>query len=160
MYTIYNGELIPPTQQISMQILQAYPVYTGCPEKLWIFHPWKCSRPGWMGPWEAWSSIKSEGWWPCMWQGGWTFMILEVPSNPSHSMIWMKANMTKFLFKLSLFTNILFWQSPSSALSAASSPFHWIWTLSLYPVTFFAALSQQYLVSKCLRKRLSLLSSS
>jgi len=65
MYTIYNGELIPPTQQISKQILQAYPVYTGCPEKLWIFHPWKCSRPGWMGPWATWSS-KWEGWWPCL----------------------------------------------------------------------------------------------
>lgn len=34
----------------------------------------------------------------------------------------MKANMTKFLFKLSLFTNILFWQSPPWAISAASSP--------------------------------------
>jgi len=22
----------------------------GCPEKLWVPRPWKCSRPGWMGP--------------------------------------------------------------------------------------------------------------
>ena len=22
-----------------------------CPERLWIFHPWRCLRPGWMGPW-------------------------------------------------------------------------------------------------------------
>jgi len=28
---------------------------TGCPEKLWMPHPWRCSRPGWMGPWAAWS---------------------------------------------------------------------------------------------------------
>jgi len=21
-----------------------------CPEKLWVPHPWRCSRPGWMGP--------------------------------------------------------------------------------------------------------------
>ena len=60
---------------------------TGCPERLWMLHPWRCSRPGWMGPWAAWSSIKCGGWWPCLWQRGWSFMILEVPSNPSHSMI-------------------------------------------------------------------------
>jgi len=26
-----------------------------CPEKLWVPHPWRCSRPGWMGPWAAWA---------------------------------------------------------------------------------------------------------
>ena len=54
----------------------------GCP-----IHPWRCSRPGWMGPWAAWAGIKCGGWWPCMQQGGWSFMILGVPSNTSHSMI-------------------------------------------------------------------------
>jgi len=24
-----------------------------CPEKLWVPHPWRRSRPGWMGPWAA-----------------------------------------------------------------------------------------------------------
>ena len=47
----------------------------------------RCSRPGWMGPWAAWSSIRYRGWWPCLQQGGWSFMILKAPSNPSHSMI-------------------------------------------------------------------------
>jgi len=23
------------------------------PEKLWMPQPWRCSRPGWMGPWAA-----------------------------------------------------------------------------------------------------------
>ena len=23
---------------------------TGCPEKLWMHHPWRHSRPGWMDP--------------------------------------------------------------------------------------------------------------
>jgi len=23
----------------------------GCPERLWMLHPWRCSRSGWMGPW-------------------------------------------------------------------------------------------------------------
>ena len=33
-----------------------------CPERLWMPHPWRCSRPGWMGPWAAWSGIKCGGW--------------------------------------------------------------------------------------------------
>ena len=61
--------------------------WNSCPERLWMPHPWRCSRPGWMGPWAAWSSIKCGGWWPCLWQGGWSFMILEVPSSPGHSVI-------------------------------------------------------------------------
>lgn len=28
-------------------------------EKLWMPHPWKCSRPGWMGLWARWFSRKS-----------------------------------------------------------------------------------------------------
>ena len=60
---------------------------TGCPERLWMPCPWRCSRPGWMGPWTAWSSIRYGGWWPCLQQAGWSVMILEVPSNPRQSMI-------------------------------------------------------------------------
>ena len=59
---------------------------TGCPERPWMPHPWRCSRPGWMGPWATWSSIRYGGWWPSMQQEGWSLMTLEVPSNPSHSM--------------------------------------------------------------------------
>ena len=61
--------------------------WNSCPGRLWMPRPWRCSRPDWMGPWAAWSGIRSDGWWPCMWQGGWRFMILEVPSNPGHSVI-------------------------------------------------------------------------
>ena len=69
---------------------------TGCPEKLWMPHPWRCSRPGWMGPWAAWSSIKCEGWWPWLQQRDRRLMILEVPSNPSHSVIlWNKERLKK-----------------------------------------------------------------
>ena len=35
----------------------------------------------------AWSRISYEGWQPCLWQEGWSLMILEVPSNPSHSVV-------------------------------------------------------------------------
>ena len=31
--------------------------------------PWRCSGPGWMGPWAASSSIRYGGWQPCLWQG-------------------------------------------------------------------------------------------
>lgn len=60
---------------------------TGCPERLRMLHPWRCSRPVWMGPWATWSSTRSGGWWPCLWQEGWNMMIFGVHSNPSHSMI-------------------------------------------------------------------------
>ena len=55
--------------------------FTGCSERLWVLHPWRCSRPGWMGLWAAWSSIRYRGWWPCLWQEGWSFMILGDPSS-------------------------------------------------------------------------------
>ena len=32
-------------------------------------------------------SIRYGGWWLCLWQGDWSLMILEVLSNPSHSVI-------------------------------------------------------------------------
>jgi len=28
---------------------------TGCPRRLWMPHPWRHSRPGWMWLWAAWS---------------------------------------------------------------------------------------------------------
>jgi len=31
-------------------------------------HPWRCSRPGGMGPWAGWSGIKCGGWWPSLQQ--------------------------------------------------------------------------------------------
>jgi len=48
--------------------------------KLWMPHPWQCPRPGWM-----------ETGQPDLWfwtqQKGWNWMIFQIPSNPSHSMI-------------------------------------------------------------------------
>ena len=35
---------------------------TGCPRRLWMPHPWKHLKPGWMWLWAAWSS----GCWPCI----------------------------------------------------------------------------------------------
>jgi len=42
-------------------------------------HPGRCSRPGWMGPWAAWSSIRYGGWWPCLQQEG---LELDDPWHP------------------------------------------------------------------------------
>jgi len=69
-------------------------VGTGCPERLWMPCPWRWSMPGWMGPWAAWSSIKWGGWWPCLWRGGWRSMILEVPSNPGHVILWKSTELS------------------------------------------------------------------
>ena len=30
---------------------------TGCPRRLWMSHPWRHSRPGWMWLWAAWSVV-------------------------------------------------------------------------------------------------------
>ena len=40
--------------------------WNSCLEGLWMPHLWMCSRPDFMRPWVAWSSIKWGGWWPCM----------------------------------------------------------------------------------------------
>ena len=60
---------------------------TGCPEEMWVLHLWRCLSPGWMGPWVAWSRASSSGLQPCLQQMGWNWMISEVSSNPSHSII-------------------------------------------------------------------------
>ena len=50
--------------------------------KMWMPHPGRCSRPGWMGLWTARSGGGNQ---PMA--GGWSLMIIKVPSNQSHSMI-------------------------------------------------------------------------
>jgi len=52
------------------------------PRELWAPHPQRCSRPGWMGPWAA-----SSGGWQLPIAQGWGWMIYEVPSSLSHSVI-------------------------------------------------------------------------
>jgi len=69
----------------------------GCLERLWMPHPWRCSRPGWIEPWAAWSSSRSGGWWPCRWQKDWNFMILGIPSNSSHCMILWTPHLAQAL---------------------------------------------------------------
>ena len=55
-----------PSDFIKDQHRVVMPKGTGCPRRLWMPHPWKHSRPGWMWLWAAWSG----GWWPCAQQGG------------------------------------------------------------------------------------------
>ena len=53
---------------------------------LWIL--WRCSRPGWMGPDQPGLVLNVVVGGPAMrLRGGWSLMILEVPSNPSHFVI-------------------------------------------------------------------------
>jgi len=51
------------------------------PEGLWVPHPWKHSRPGWMGPWALWSGgFQSMA-------RGWNCRSFKVPFNPNYPMI-------------------------------------------------------------------------
>jgi len=51
---------------------------TGCPERLRLPCPWRCSRPGWMESWAAWSS----GWKPCPQQGiGIRWSLMSPPTQ-------------------------------------------------------------------------------
>jgi len=47
--------------------------------------PWRCSRPGWRGPWATGLVNGEVG--GLAWQEGGRFVILEIPSNPGHSVI-------------------------------------------------------------------------
>jgi len=55
--------------------LEWWGVGTGCSERLWMPHPRRCSRPGWMVPWEAWSSVNWRGW--LGWEGTSRIMNLD-----------------------------------------------------------------------------------
>jgi len=67
---------------------------TDCSERLLVPNSWRCLRPDWMRSWAIWSSTWTSDWQPCRWLGGWNLINLEVPSNPSHSMIlWRGAHM-------------------------------------------------------------------
>jgi len=69
-----------------------------CPERLWMPHPslevFKAGLDGALG------SLGCGGWQPCLWWGGWSFMILEVPSNPSHSVVLWFSQRMKWTFKI------------------------------------------------------------
>jgi len=47
------------------------------PRELWMSHLWRCSRPGWMGPWASWSGGSNQ---PIA--GGWNWMGFYVASKP------------------------------------------------------------------------------
>ena len=57
-----------------------------CPEKLWVPHSWRLSRPGWMGPWAA----ELVGGTPAR-SRGWDWVGFKVSFNPSHSVIPTKG---------------------------------------------------------------------
>lgn len=77
---------------------------------LGMFHPWNCSRPGWM---TLWFGERCS----CMWEGEWNWMNYNVPSKPNYSMIpsfhdtWKQANnffpSRKFYLILRLCSHVL-----------------------------------------------------
>jgi len=80
------------------QLLQLGSLCTA--QHCWMF-PWQMAlRPGWMGPWAAWSSTRSGGWWPYLQQGSWNLMFLGVPSNPSHYMTLWDTHLSHLPFRI------------------------------------------------------------
>jgi len=67
------------------------------PRKVMDAHHWRCSRPGWMGPWTSWSSDSFSGWQCCPGQGVWRYMIFEVLPYPSHSMVFVLSRTGLFI---------------------------------------------------------------
>jgi len=74
---------------------------TGSPERLWMPHPWKHSRSGWMGPWATWLSFRcfcsvQQSWtrWPLRFLSAW--MILWFHDSTSFHFLISKF----FLFPL------------------------------------------------------------
>lgn len=55
--------------------------------KLWMLHPWLCSRSGWMGLWATWPIGRC----PCPCQWGWTRPSLEILSTPNHLIMLLLA---------------------------------------------------------------------
>ena len=62
----------------SLKLSTLEQVGTGCPVRLWVPHPWRHSRPDWMGPRVGGSPAHSRDW---NWIG------FKVPSSSSHFMI-------------------------------------------------------------------------
>jgi len=59
------------------------PTSANMPEKRWMPHPWRCSRPGWMEPWAAWSITWLNSWQPCMRQRvGTRWSLKSLPTQP------------------------------------------------------------------------------
>jgi len=51
-------------------------------QNIWMLCPWRCSRPGCMETWAAWSRIKCEGPRPCLWQGvGFWWSLRSLPTQ-------------------------------------------------------------------------------
>jgi len=60
----------------------------GCPEKLWMTHPWRNSRLGWMWPWAVWAG----GVQPCPWQG--VRADWDLRSPPNEALLWSYDSIT------------------------------------------------------------------
>jgi len=94
----------------------------GCLEKLWVLHPWRCSRPGWMGSWATWSS----GWCLCLWKGSWNWGSLR--SLPTQTIPWFsECHWTFHCFMHFMIT---------SKIRLAVSVSHCLWKLRVFCFLF------------------------
>lgn len=84
------------------------------PDKLWMPHPLKGSKPGWMGLWAPWFS----GRWPCPWHGGWEEMIINVSSV----ILWFYSGQ----FLLGGIAAVTFLRNAAALPNGVRSQWHWI----------------------------------
>jgi len=93
MNVLHNSKLMQvagarSSVRISSLMSRWYIQVVVCHGGKWMLHPWRCSRPGWMGPWAAWSGIKWGGWWPCMWRG--VGASWSLGSLPTQAIMWKR----------------------------------------------------------------------
>jgi len=81
-----------------------YNHWTGCPEKLWMPHPWRNSRTGWIGLWAAWTG----GWQPYPRQGSWNRVIFKILSKTYAILRFYDLKVNKYQVICLLFT-LVFW---------------------------------------------------
>ena len=99
---------------------------TACQEKLWMPHTWRCSRPGWMGPWAAWGKLL----WVC-WKHSFDDLRYMTVEEFFHSSVDIQEYLNQFR-ELDLYVRV----SPSVfqsdikltlRLGELCSSFHGIW---------------------------------
>jgi len=82
----HNYAGVKPFHVLSSLLWEWWGAGTGCPERLWMPRPWRCSRPGWMGPWAAWSILDVEVGGPAC--GGGVGASWSLRSLPTRAILW------------------------------------------------------------------------
>lgn len=148
---------------------------TDCPEKPWMPHPWRCSGPGWMGPWAAWFRGRCP--WPWWEKVGTRWLLRSLPAQPKPvcdsmtekqaerptSVLLLDCRKASFLYDIYTNTSLLCTRTPITLFSkcrcfysldaqilplSLTSLYKWSWTSlwMYYPISI-----TEYHVCICLK---------